>query len=331
MPTTQLLKDFEEHLISEKIALKIKDQPDFFTGCNITTTNEGIYLNQTQFITNTLLSFHMNLCNTALYPHLGSFIQDIYSEAPLAKDFPYRNLIGSLIWICLSRLDIEHTVNVLSQFNSNPKVTHVVAAKHILRYLKGTKDLSLFFPYGDGSFVLTTHCDSDFATDTQSRRSRYGSVTRLNGTPISWTSKLQHSIATSSSDAEFFAICEAAYRLLHITKILHGIGVHLENEPPTLYNDNSSAIQSLLSENPNRRPSKKHIDVRFCKIRELIHDTKDFELAHVSSSDNLADILTKPMIGNIFKVLRSKLLKQVPAPFVSREGACFHKVNSTNE
>ena len=317
----------EDFLTSNNIALKVKKQPDYFSGCNIYTTTQGIMFNQCKSISDIIEDFDMHSANPRPYPHHGSFLNDVVSsDATVNMNFPYRHAIGSLTWILLSRPDINMTVNVLSRFVNAPTNQHVNAVKQVVRYLKGTPNLSLLFKYGHShdTVDLKLFVDSDFAGDISSRRSRYGFILMLNGAPISWTSTLQKSIAISTSDAEFFAMCEASYVLLKAIQLIKDLGCKFR-DIPTMFCDNTSAISAVTSTNP-RRSAKKHIDVRFCRIRELVNEQKLFKIIHVPSSGNLADMFTKPLIGKRFLTLRDEILFTSPDPTVSREEVCLRKM-----
>ncbi|XP_070014743.1 secreted RxLR effector protein 161-like [Nicotiana sylvestris] len=74
----------------------------------------------------------------------------------------YRGIIGSLLYLTASRTDIVFSVGLCARFQSNPKESHLKAAKRILRYLKGTQDLVLYYPLGD-NFNLISYADANYA------------------------------------------------------------------------------------------------------------------------------------------------------------------------
>ncbi|XP_070049727.1 secreted RxLR effector protein 161-like [Nicotiana tomentosiformis] len=87
----------------------------------------------------------------------------------------YRGIIGSLLYLTASRPDIVFSVGLCARFQSNPKESHLKAAKKILRYLKGTQDLVLYYPSGD-NFDLVGYVDSDYAEYLVDRKSTSGTV-----------------------------------------------------------------------------------------------------------------------------------------------------------
>jgi hypothetical protein len=97
----------------------------------------------------------------------------------------YRQIIGSLMYLTNTRLDICFVVNTLSQFLVEPKNVHLVAAKHVMRYLKGTIDFGLSYD-GDHDFTLSGYIDADWAGSVSDRKSTSGCCFSLGSTMISW-------------------------------------------------------------------------------------------------------------------------------------------------
>ncbi|XP_021759173.1 uncharacterized protein LOC110724084 [Chenopodium quinoa] len=91
----------------------------------------------------------------------------------------YRGIIGSLLYLTASRPDISFSVGLCARFQANPKESHLTAVKRILRYLKGTDDLSLFYPRSD-SFDLNSFTDADYAGDLVNRKSTSETSFKIN-------------------------------------------------------------------------------------------------------------------------------------------------------
>jgi len=120
----------------------------------------------------------------------------------------YAELVSSLLcFSTTSRPDIAFADGVLSRFISCPKQDHMRAAKGVLRYLRGTSRLGVI--YG-GNEALKGYVDADWAGDIDGRRSTTGFIFMLNGGPISWASKRQSTVATSTAEAEYVAAAMAA-------------------------------------------------------------------------------------------------------------------------
>jgi hypothetical protein len=121
----------------------------------------------------------------------------------------YRQIIGSLMYLTNTRLDICFSVNTLSQFLVEPRHVHLVATKHVMRYLKGTLDYGLSYD-GDHNFTLSGYTDSDCAGSVSDRKSTSGFCFSLGSTMISWQSRKQSSISLSTAEAEYIAACSAS-------------------------------------------------------------------------------------------------------------------------
>ncbi|XP_074099282.1 uncharacterized protein LOC141527613 [Cotesia typhae] len=118
------------------------------------------------------------------------------------KNPEYRELVGSLMYLSVAtRPDIAHTVSVLSQFNERPNEEHWGAAKRVLRYLKGTTNLSLV--YNRPVDKITGYADADWGNDPADSKSYTGYVFLLAGAAISWKSRKQRTVALSTTEAEF--------------------------------------------------------------------------------------------------------------------------------
>ncbi|XP_058075831.1 secreted RxLR effector protein 161-like [Magnolia sinica] len=96
----------------------------------------------------------------------------------------YRQIVGSLIYLTLSRPDIAYAVGVVSRFMQTPKKPHLEAVRRILRYVKGTIDLGLLYKKG-GACKIVGYCDADYGGDHDTRRSSTGYVFNLGSGAIS--------------------------------------------------------------------------------------------------------------------------------------------------
>ncbi|CAM8981023.1 unnamed protein product [Rhodiola kirilowii] len=183
-----------------------------------------------------------------------------------------------------------------------PAEQHMLAAKKILRYLKGTIDYGIFYKRGKVS-KLIGFTDSDYAGDVNDRKSTSGFVFMMGSGAVSWSSKKQQIVSLSTTEAEFIAGASCACQAVWLRRILGELKFP-QVEATAIYCDNNSAIK--LSKNPVLHGRSKHIDVRYHFLRDL---TKDgiVELMHCKSEDQIADILTKPLKIATFVKLRGLL------------------------
>ncbi|XP_042858896.1 secreted RxLR effector protein 161-like [Penaeus japonicus] len=165
---------------------------------------DNIEGNQTKYLEKILDRFKMSDCHVRNTPCDPSIVTTSAVESDvLAYASLYREIVGSLIYIMTgTRPDICYVVTKLSQYKSKPTKAHLDAAKHVLKYLKGTLDYDLRFDKSDEQMKLMGFCDSDWGS-SEDRKSITGYCFQLQkfGPLISWKSKKQHTIALSSCEA----------------------------------------------------------------------------------------------------------------------------------
>ena len=122
---------------------------------------------------------------------------------------PYSNIIGSIMYSMLcTRPDLAHAISVTSRFMKDPRKEHWLALKWMLRYIKGSSNVGIVYKRfkRDCEESLIGFCDSDYASNLDSRKSQSGYVFRMFGGAISWKSSLQSVVAFSTTDAEYIAL-----------------------------------------------------------------------------------------------------------------------------
>uniref|UniRef100_A0A2N9I8F7 Integrase catalytic domain-containing protein n=1 Tax=Fagus sylvatica TaxID=28930 RepID=A0A2N9I8F7_FAGSY len=191
---------------------------------------------------------------------------------------------------------LHQEVSTVSRYMANPGREHWNAVKWIFRYLKGTAEHGILFSRQPGTNSVVGYVDADYAGEVDDRRSTTGYVFTLSGGPICWKSTLQSIVAMSTTEAEYMAVAEAAKEALWLKGLVKELG--LNQGGVQMHCDSQSAI--YLAKNQVYHARTKHIDVRFHKIRELIV-TGDIVLEKVHTSENAADMLTKPVTTAKFK------------------------------
>jgi hypothetical protein len=207
-----------------------------------------------------------------------------------------------------TRPDISYAVHQCARFSQDPKKSHAEAVKRIVRYLKATQDKGLIIdPKPDHSF----HCyvDSDFCglwhkkaarDNPMTSKSRTGYIITYAGCPIVWGSKIQTQTSLSSTEAEYVAISTAMREQIPLLDLLKEVKAHkipIQYGPTTVYckvfEDNAGALE--MARLPKIRPRTKHINVMYHHFRERVHPHGEIHLAAISTHDQPADILTKPL------------------------------------
>jgi hypothetical protein len=120
-----------------------------------------------------------------------------------------------------------------------PKHVHLVAPKHVMRYLKGTLDYGLCYTR-DCDFILYDYTDSDWAGSASDRKNNSGCCFSLGSSMTSWKSKKQSSIALSTIEVEYIAACSASCESIWLQKLLIGL-VDLEMDATMIFCDNQSS------------------------------------------------------------------------------------------
>jgi len=307
--TAPTVKQVNQVKVDLAKSFKIKDlgEAGHFLALEITRDRENrtITLSQKGYIEKILNRFHLNdstPCSTPMRRPHGLLPHD--GTVDLAVQKIYRSEIGSLMHAFVqTRWDIGYAMSVLSRHLANPTVKHSGAAKEVLRYLRGTSDKPLTFKFGPKAKTtvliaqqelnLTAYSDSDWGGDISSSRSTAGYIILANGTPISWRSGLQSTVALSSCEAEYYALTDAIKDILWIQSLLTEIkytGTDLA--PMRLYEDNQSAI--VLAENPEFHKRSKHIRIRYHWVREQVADGT-VVLFYCPTAEMAADGLTKPL------------------------------------
>lgn len=216
---------------------------------------------------------------------------------------PYREAVGSLMYLAVcTRPDITYAVNYVSQFLEKPKERHWTMIKRIMRYIKGSLTLGIYYDATAKGGNLEVFSDADYASDQHTRRSVSGLVCKYSGGAIIWASRRQKRVSLSTTEAEYIAASEAAKDAIWLSQLHNKIAPL--TTVPILRVDNVSAIK--LTKNPSFHKRTKHIDVRFHYVRERVQE-QQLKIEYVPSEEQAADILTKPIPRVQFEKLRRML------------------------
>lgn len=212
----------------------------------------------------------------------------------LSPGHKYPELIGSLQYLASNvRPEIAQAVNALSRYRAAPTTAHWNAAIRVVKFLKGTRDDGI--TYGRVIQPVEGYVDADYAGDADTRESTTGFVYFLNGGPISWASKKQGTVASSTVEAEYLAFHAAAKEGRWLATLLGNFGRPTTRVP--LGCDNQGCLANLR--NPILSKYVKHIDVAYHSVREWVMRGL-FSPWYVNTLKNVADKFTKPLPGPVF-------------------------------
>jgi hypothetical protein len=213
----------------------------------------------------------------------------------------YHSMIGSLLYLCASRPNIMHSVEMCARYQAAPKESHLMAVKRIFQYLIHTPTFGLWYPKGS-SFELVRYSDPDWVGDKVDRKSTSRACQFLGRSLVSWSSKKQNCVSLSTAEAEYVSAMSCWAQLIWMRQTLNDYGVHCDKVP--LLCDHESAIK--ISHNPVQHNKTKHIEIQHHFIRDHVN-RGDINLSYVDTNDQLADIFTKPLDEARFRELRHEL------------------------
>lgn len=294
---------FKKYL-KEQFSMVDMNEAKLFLGINIERKNNVIHLSQTSYLESVLKKFNMQDCNAVSTP-LPTKLNYKALNADVFYDAPIKNLIGCLSYAMLcTRPDLCFSLNVLSRYQSKNNQEVWLMLKRILRYVKGTLNLKLKYESVDFNDILTGFVDSDWATDEIDRKSTSGYLFKMFGkNTISWNSRKQDSVATSSTEAEYMALFEGIREACWLKSLLKSINIDIA-KPIVIFEDNTSCI--TIANNPVDHKKSKHFEVKYHFSREKI-EQKVITLKYVPTAKQIADAFTKSLPTPHFVELRAEM------------------------
>ncbi|WVY95960.1 hypothetical protein V8G54_028111 [Vigna mungo] len=301
------LKELEEfkQLMQTEFDMTDMGELGYFLGMEFSKTSVGLLMHQRKYVKDILSKFMMDKCNEAETPlEVGKKLR-INAEEEGVDGTRYKQLVGSLRFLCNNHPYIMFGVGLLSRFMSNPKKSHMTAAKRMMRYIKGTEDLGIMFQLGQKceGLKLVGYSYADFGGDEDDKKSTSGSIFFIHGALVSWSSKKQNVIALSSCESEYVAGCHAVCQSIWLSEILKSLKVNTM-DCVDLNLDNTSAIN--LAKNPISHGRSKHIDIKYHFLRDMVNKGK-INLKHCRTELQLADIFTKSLNRERFNFLRTRI------------------------
>jgi len=251
-------------------------------------------LSQGKYAGQVLDNFGMAECNPIATP-LEVGLQ-VAKAAKSDESLPYRGAVGSLMYLMVrTRPDLAFAVGKLSRFVSGYGKVHWAAVKRVLRYVKGSVDKGLVYNKS-ASGILQGFSNAEWAGDYETRRSTTGFMFIFGGSAVSWASKLQNTVALSTTKAEYMALCEASKEaVVWLDQLIQRFTMLVTQSdnlvgPVNIKVDNSGCID--FAKNPFEHKRTKHIDIRYHFVRDAI--TKVI-LKHCPTDEMAADSMTKEL------------------------------------
>ena len=290
-PTKEEVDEIKREL-NKDYPIKELGEPNKFLGCHLTRDydNNTIILAQASYIDKILVEAGLSDCYPTKTPITPNYLKDSKLDTTTSDIEEYLHTVGQFNWLTTkTRPDIAYAVSRLQRKSAKPNITDMKACKSLLRYLKGQKYLGIALgvkPHeGLAVYVDSSHADNDDGKSTESY------LTTFAGAPISWASKKQTFVATSSTIAEFCALTAAVKEAIWLKKLT--VALKLERPGPVIvYCDSSNALDIVSK--PGYSSTTKWVDNRYFFVRDAVNNGL-VEFKWIDGKINPADGLTKPL------------------------------------
>jgi hypothetical protein len=280
----------------------------YYLGMEVTRDrpNRTLKLSQQGYIEKVLREFQMWNCSlkndTPIDTHNKLRKADPDFEPTRGEIKWYQKAVGSLMYAMLgTRPDIAFAVSAVSRYAARPTQQHRSAVQRIFRYLRKTTNYVLVFR-GELA-ALAGYTDSDWAGDLDTRRSTSGYLFSVGSAVVSWSSKLQPTVALSTCEAEYIGQSNATKEAIWLRRLLDEIRPEDMNESKAtiIFCDNQGAI--ALAKDPQFHSRMKHIEIQHNFVREKVNDGA-IQLEYVNTESQVADGLTKALNKGRFETFR---------------------------
>ncbi|GKE57173.1 hypothetical protein Tco_1496358 [Tanacetum coccineum] len=249
----------------------------FFLEIQIHQSPCGTFINQAKYAQEILNKHGMTSCDSIGTPMATKHLDADLSGTPIDQT-NYRSMVGALMYLTASRIDIVYATCYCSRYQARPTEKHLTTVKRIFRYLKNTINMGIWYPK-DTSFELTAFSDSDHVGCLDSCKSTSSDIQFLGGDKlVTWSSKKQDCMLMSSAEVVYVSLSACCAQVLSIA----------------------------ISCNPFKHSRTKHIDVRYHFIKEHV-EKGIVELLFIGTEYHLADLFTKALPKDRFKYLVRRL------------------------
>ncbi|BBG98890.1 Disease resistance protein CC-NBS-LRR class family [Prunus dulcis] len=294
--------------LKREFEMKDLGKTKYCLGLQIEHNANGILVHQSTYTEKVLKRFGMDKAHPLSTPMVVRSLdikKDPYrpkgdDEIILGPEVPYLSAIGALLYLAqCTRPDISFSVNLLARYSSAPTWRHWTGIKHVLRYLRGTTDMGLFYSSeSTNAQSIIGYADAGYLSDPHQGRSQTGYVFTCGGTAISWRSTKQTLVATSSNHSEILALHEASRECVWLRSVIHHIrstcALPSTTDTPTILNEDNAACIAQITGGYIKGDRTKHISPKFFYTHEL-QKSQEIKVRQIRSSDNLADLFTKSL------------------------------------
>ncbi|XP_058725624.1 secreted RxLR effector protein 161-like [Vicia villosa] len=208
--------------IQSEFQISLVGELTYFLRLQVKQMDDSIFISQSEYVKNIIKKFGMknashNRTPAPTHVKLSNDEKSIFVDQSL-----YRSMIGSLLYLIVSRLDITFVVGVCARYQVEPKTSHINQVNRIFKYINGTSDYDMLYSHGSGS-MLVGYCDADWDGSLKDRKNTFGGCFFLGNNMISWFSKKQNCVSLSTAEAEYIAAGSSYSQLIWMKKNVEGI------------------------------------------------------------------------------------------------------------
>ena len=272
-----------------------------FLGLQIHQQESGIFISQSKYAKNLVKKFGLESASPVRTPMSPNIKLTVDLLGKSIDSYLYRSMIGSLLSLTASRLDISYSVGVCDRYQANPKESYMIALKRIIKYVKATINFGVQYNK-DTNDVLARYFDTDLVGNADDKKSTSGGCFYVGNNFVSWMIKKKNSISLSTVEVEYIAAGSCCTQLLWIQKLL--LNYSIRQEHFIIYCDNTSSIN--ISKNPVQHSRTKHIEIWHHFIWEL-GENGTLTLEFIHTDDQKADLFTKPLDSKHFEFLSQNI------------------------
>ncbi|WVZ52442.1 LOW QUALITY PROTEIN: hypothetical protein U9M48_003497 [Paspalum notatum var. saurae] len=260
--------------MSSEFEMSLMGELQFFLEPQIKQGPDGTFVHQAKYTRDILKKFDMGDSKPVTTPMSTNTALDADEDGEAVDQKEFRGMIGSLLYLTVTRSDIKFAVCLCARYQASPRTSHRQVVKRIFRYLKFTPKLGFWY-FSGSSLSFRGFSNAGCRID---RKSTSGTCQFLRTSLVSWSSHKQASVSLSSTKVEYIVAASCCSQLLWMKATLSDFGLSFRRIP--LLVDSTSAI--IVTKNPNG----------------------DIDLIHVATQNQLADIFTKPLEFSAFVRLR---------------------------